>query len=56
MVGQRVHPADSTGWTAIVLERASRFLVEQQCGCKDAILFKKLSIPHILIPRIAARI
>ena len=42
MVGQRVHPADSTGWTAIVLERASRFWVEQQCGRKDAILFKKV--------------
>ena len=34
MVGQRVHPSDSTGWTAIILERASRFLVEQQCGRK----------------------
>lgn len=42
VVGQRVHPADSTGWTAIVLERASRFLVDQQCGGKDATLFKKV--------------
>ncbi|WP_246327729.1 IS1 family transposase [Candidatus Competibacter phosphatis] len=42
VVGQRVHPSDSTGWTAIILERASRFLVEQQCGRKDAILFKKV--------------
>ncbi len=42
VVGQRVHPSDSTGWTAIILERASRFLVERQCGRKDAILFKKV--------------
>ena len=42
VVGQRIHPSDSTGWTAIILERASRFLVEQQCGRKDAILFKKV--------------
>ena len=42
VVGQRVRPADSTGWTAVILERASRFLVEQQCGPKDAILFKKV--------------
>ena len=42
VVGQRVHPADSTGWTATVLERASRFLVEPQCGRKDAILFKEV--------------
>ena len=42
VVGQRVDPADSTGWTAIVLERASRFLVDQRCGRKDATLFKKV--------------
>ncbi len=42
VVGQRIHPADSTGWTAILLERASRFLVDQQCGRKDATLFKKV--------------
>ncbi|MGB5063517.1 MAG: hypothetical protein WBQ37_07120 [Candidatus Competibacter sp.] len=41
-VGQRVDPVESTGWTAIILERASRFLVEQQCGRKDATLFKKV--------------
>ena len=42
VAGQRVDPADSTGWTAIVLERASRLLVDQQCGRKDATLFKKV--------------
>jgi len=42
VVGQRVHPADSTGWTAVILERASRFLVDQQCGGNDAPLFKKV--------------
>ncbi len=41
VVGQRVPPADSTGWTAIILERASRFRVDQQGGGKDATLFKK---------------
>ncbi len=34
--------ADSIGWTAILLERASRFLVDQPCGRKDATLFKKV--------------
>lgn len=42
VVGQRVHPADSTGWTAIILERARRFLVDQQCGGKEAPWFKKV--------------
>lgn len=42
VVGQRVHPADSTGRTAIVQERASRFWVDQQCGRKDATWFKKV--------------
>ena len=42
VVGQRVDPAESTGWTVIILERASRFLVAQQCGRKDATLFKKV--------------
>ena len=42
VVGQRIHPADSTGWTAIILERASRFLVDQPCGRKDATLFNKV--------------
>ena len=41
-VGQRVDPADSTGWTVIVLERARRFLVDQPCGRNDATLFKKV--------------
>lgn len=42
VAGRRVHPADSAGWTAIILERASRFLVDQQCGGKEATLFNKV--------------
>jgi transposase-like protein len=42
VVGQRTDPADSTGWTAIILEWASRFLADQQCGRNDATLFKKV--------------
>jgi len=41
VVSQRVDPAESTDWTVIILERASRFLVKQQCGRKDATLFKR---------------
>ena len=42
VVGQRVDPADSTGWTVIILARASRFRVDRQCGRKDATLFEKV--------------
>lgn len=42
VVGQRVDPSDSVGWTTIILERSSRFLVDQQCGRKDATLFNKV--------------
>jgi hypothetical protein len=39
VVGKRTAPMDSKGWTCIIMERASRFLVEQKAGNKDAALF-----------------
>ena len=40
VVGKRVKASDSEGWTAVIMERASRFIVEQHCGKKDAEFFK----------------
>ncbi|MBF0589921.1 MAG: IS1 family transposase [Magnetococcales bacterium] len=40
VVGKRTDPHESVGWTAVVMERASRFLVDQKCGPKDEALFK----------------
>ena len=40
IVGKRTSPMESKGWTAIIMDRASRFIVEQRCGKKDAELFK----------------
>jgi len=42
VVGKRGEPSDSQGWTAVVMERASRFIVEQRCGEKDAELFRSV--------------
>ncbi len=39
IVGKRTDPPGSVGWTAVIMERGSRFLVDQQCGAKDAELF-----------------
>jgi transposase-like protein len=39
VVGKRTAPSDSVGWTAVIMERGSRFLVNQQCGKKEATLF-----------------
>ena len=39
MVGKRTDPSESEGWTVVIMERGSRFLVDQQCGAKDAELF-----------------
>lgn len=39
VVGKRTVPSESEGWTAVIMERASRFLVDQRCGVKDAELF-----------------
>jgi len=40
IVGSRGEPSDSEGWTAVIMERASRFIVEQRCGKKDAEMFQ----------------
>ena len=40
-VGQNVPAPDSEGWTIVLMERASRFLWELQCGRKDQILFEE---------------
>ena len=39
VVRERGDPSDSEGWTAVVMDRASRFIVEQRCGKKDAEMF-----------------
>ena len=44
VIGARCDPSESEGWTAVVMERASRFItstgsvhrIEQRCGQKDA--------------------
>ena len=42
IVGARGKPSDSQGWTAVVMERASRFIIEQTCGKKDAEMFRSV--------------
>jgi transposase-like protein len=34
-------PAESTGWTVVLMERASRFIWELSCGERDRALFKR---------------
>lgn len=38
-VGCNRPPDESEGWTATVMDRASRFILDQQCGVKDEHLF-----------------
>lgn len=45
VAGQRVSPVDSTGWTAVILERVPRFLADPPCGHKDDMLFKRVMKP-----------
>lgn len=40
ITGKRCEPSNSEGWTAIIIERASRFIIEQRCGKKDEQMFK----------------
>jgi len=42
IVKQRGEASDSQGWTAVVMERASRFIVEQHCGYKDEEMFHRV--------------
>lgn len=39
-VGQNQPPADSTGWTIILMERASRFIWEMSCDTKTKSIFE----------------
>ena len=39
IVNKRTEPSASQGWTAVIMERVSRFIVDQKCGEKDADLF-----------------
>jgi hypothetical protein len=42
MVGKRTAPSESAGWTAIIMERVSRFIVDQRCGKRNGALFKSV--------------
>jgi hypothetical protein len=42
LVGKRGQPSDSKGWTAVIMERASRFIVDQRCGKKDEKMFRNV--------------
>ncbi len=39
---RRTKAAGSKGWTAVIMERGSRFIVDQRCGAKDAALFESV--------------
>jgi hypothetical protein len=39
-VKKHVAPDKSQGWTIVLMDRATRFLWDMQCGCKDRKLFK----------------
>ncbi len=40
-VGKNKLPSDSEGWTIVLMERASRFILDLSCGKKDTELFTK---------------
>ena len=42
VVGKRSDADRSQGWTAVIMDRASRFIVDQQCEVKDIELFKSV--------------
>jgi len=42
IVDKRGEPSDSKGWTAVVMERATRFIVDQRCGEKDEEMFRSV--------------
>ena len=42
IVGNRKEACDSEGWTAVIMERASRFIVEQHSGLKDEAMFRQV--------------
>lgn len=42
VVGKRTDAHAPEGWTAVIMERSSRFIVDQRCGAKDAALFESV--------------
>ncbi|MEZ4527329.1 MAG: IS1 family transposase [Desulfobacterales bacterium] len=42
VVGSRTDASASKGWTAVIMERSSRFIIDQRCGTKDAALFESV--------------
>ncbi|WLE97763.1 MAG: hypothetical protein QTN59_02760 [Candidatus Electrothrix communis] len=44
VVGRRTDAHASEGWTAVIMERSSRFIVDQRCGAKDAALFESVML------------
>jgi hypothetical protein len=42
VVGSRADAHASEGWRAVIMERSSRFIVDQRCGTKDAALFESV--------------
>ena len=42
VVNNRTDASASEGWTAVIMERSSRFIVDQRCGTKDATLFESV--------------
>lgn len=44
VINKRKDPSDSEGWTAVIMDRASRFIIDQQCGSKNAELFESVMI------------
>jgi len=42
VVNNRIDASASEGWTAVIMERSSRFIVDQRCGTKDATLFESV--------------
>jgi len=42
VVNKRAKASASKGWTAVIMERSSRFIVDQRCGTKDEALFKSV--------------
>lgn len=42
VVSKRTKASASKGWTAVIMERSSRFIVDQRCGAKNAALFESV--------------
>ncbi|MDX8380369.1 MAG: hypothetical protein R8K48_10100 [Gallionella sp.] len=45
VVNKRGEAGDSEGWTAVIMERSSRFIADQRCGKKDKEMFQAIMGP-----------